>query len=187
MAPFLNRLCKPAKNSLSYYIVLGGFTLVELLIASSIGALILVGAATSIVSHIKSTTSQEVVRTLRDQWGMLNYFLDTEISMASCATASGSTLTLYTTFDCSGSAFITYTFDGINTLTRSGPPIQDDGTLNTAVANTPSTLSENVSAFTPDATTASRPAYTITLASRSFSFTGLSSSTRLRTSNYPLN
>ena len=73
-------------------------------------------------------------------------------------------------------------------MTRTGPPINDNVTLNLAsgTANVSSVLLTNVDAFSPTLTNSREPAYTLALSDGlGASFTGLSSSSRSRTSSYP--
>ncbi|WP_216903392.1 prepilin-type N-terminal cleavage/methylation domain-containing protein [Synechococcus sp. CCY 9618] len=163
----------------------GGFTIVELIVVSAIGAVILFAATTSLIPQIRTSTNQLIIRSLNDEWGMINFFLDSEISEASCASSSGSTLSLFSTFDCSGTALITYSLAG-STLSRTGPPINDNGSLGTGSVT--SVLSENVTAFTPNTSTAPassrQPFYTVTLSSSGLEYTGLASSARMRLSEF---
>jgi type II secretory pathway pseudopilin PulG len=173
--------------------VVSAFTLVELLVTAAIGVLIIAAGAQSIVSHIRSTANQETIRTLRDNWGRINYFLETEISQACSASLSGSNLVLTipnpTTSNCDPSVEPTVTFsrDASNNLRRNGPNINDDGSLGSGSSD--SILSNNVTDFTASLTSTQQPAFTLTLTNgRGASVSNLSSSTRLKTNNrFPLN
>ncbi|MFM7675330.1 MAG: type II secretion system protein J [Synechococcus sp.] len=56
-----------------------GFTLVELLVAAGLGAVILAVAAKVLTGDVRSSSSQEAIQRLRDHWGRVNYFVDTEV------------------------------------------------------------------------------------------------------------
>ncbi|WP_216905447.1 prepilin-type N-terminal cleavage/methylation domain-containing protein [Synechococcus sp. CCY 0621] len=163
-----------------------GFTLVELLIASVITGVIFATGSNVMVTQIRVSAQQESVRRLQDHWGRINHLLETEITESASATAvSGTSLTL----TLAGGQTITYAFDaGSRTITRTGPPINDNGTLNLTpgTANVASVLLTNVEAFAPTITNSREPAYTLALSDAlGASFTGLSSSSRSRTSSYP--
>ncbi|KEF41333.1 MAG: hypothetical protein ER33_11840 [Cyanobium sp. CACIAM 14] len=179
-----NRHLRPA--GLRNAIVAGGFTLVDLLITALIIGLITAAGSSVIVSQIRGSSVQESVRRLRDHWGRVNHLLDTEITASTSASAVANTSLTLTQ---PGGQTITYTFDSsTRTLRRTGPPINDDGTLNltAGTANVQSLMLDNVDAFQPTITNSREPAYSLTLSDgRGVSFTGLSSSSRSRTSSYP--
>jgi prepilin-type N-terminal cleavage/methylation domain-containing protein len=163
-----------------------GFTLVELLITSVLMGVIFATGSNVMVSQIRVSAQQESVRRLQDHWGRINHLLDAEITESASATAvSGTSLTL----TLSGGQTITYTFDaGSRTLTRSGPPINDNGTLNLTAGtpNVAAVLLTNVDSFAPTITNSREPTHTLAISDGlGASFTGLSSSSRSRTSSYP--
>jgi type II secretory pathway pseudopilin PulG len=164
----------------------GGFTLIDLLITAVIIAFITAAGSSVIISQMRSTSLQESVRRLQDNWGRINHLLETEITgSASAAAVANSSLTL----TLSGGQTITYSHDpDTRILRRTGPPINDDGTLNLTpgTANVQSEMLDNVTAFSPTITNLREPVYSLTLSDgRGATFTGLSSSTRSRTSSYP--
>lgn len=163
-----------------------GFTLVELLITSVIMGVIFATGSNVMVTQIRVSAQQESVRRLQDHWGRINHLLDSEITeSASAAAVANSALTL----TLAGGQTITYTYDaGSRTLTRSGPPINDNGTLNLTAGtpNVASVLLTDVDSFAPTITNSREPAYTLAISDGlGASFTGLSSSSRSRTSSYP--
>ncbi len=163
-----------------------GFTLVELLITSVIMGVIFATGSNVMVTQIRVSAQQESVRRLQDHWGRINHLLETEITESASATAvSGTSLTL----SLAGGQTITYSFDAESrTITRSGPPFNDNGTLNLApgTPNVSAVLLTNVDSFAPAITNSREPTYTLALSDGlGASFTGLSSSSRSRTSSYP--
>lgn len=163
-----------------------GFTLVELLITSVIMGVIFATGSNVMVTQIRVSAQQESVRRLQDHWGRINHLLDSEITESAAATAvAGTALTL----TLAGGQTITYSYHaGSRTITRTGPPINDNGTLNLSpgTPNVAAVLLTNVEAFTPAITNSREPTYTLDLADGlGASFTGLSSSSRSRTSSYP--
>ena len=163
-----------------------GFTMVELLITSVIMGVIFATGSNVMVTQIRVSSQQESLRRLQDHWGRINHMLDSEITESAAATAvPGTSLTL----TLAGGQTITYAYDGsTRTMTRTGPPINDNGTLNLAsgTANVSSVLLTNVDAFSPTLTNSREPAYTLALSDGlGASLTGLSSSSRSRTSSYP--
>jgi hypothetical protein len=116
----------------------GGVTIVELVIVAGITGLVVWGAATSIVSHIHTTSRQEAIQRLRDHWGRFNYFLDSEISEAEHAvtTAGCSTTTSGLVFSLqvptAVAAWPIAQIDYYNkngAVWRCGPPIDRNGRL----------------------------------------------------------
>ncbi len=69
-----------------------GFTLVELLIVSVIGGLLIAGAALVGVTHIRSSTNQLTIQQRRSDWGKLSYLIETEVGEGE-AVATGTTTT----------------------------------------------------------------------------------------------
>jgi hypothetical protein len=139
-----------------------------------------------IVSQIRTSSLQESVRRLQDHWGRINQLLDSEITgSAAAAAVANSSLTL----TLPGGQTIRYSYDpGTRTLLRTGPPINDNGTLDLTpgTASVQSLMLDNVDAFTPTVINSREPAYSLTISDgRGARFTGLSSSTRSRTSSYP--
>ncbi|MEA5414895.1 PulJ/GspJ family protein [Synechococcus sp. BA-132 BA5] len=162
-----------------------GFTLVELLITSVIMGLIIATGSNVMVTQIRVSAQQESVRRLEDHWGRINHLLESEITESASATAVANTSL---TLTLAGGQTITYTLTA-GTLTRKGPPINDDGTLN--LSADPDTyitfdMLTNVVAFEPTITNSREPAYTLSLNDgRGTTYTGLSSSSRSRICTYP--
>lgn len=174
----------PVSHSPIYRSLHRGFTLVELLITSLIMGLIIATGSNVMVTQIRVSAQQESVRRLEDHWGRINHLLESEITESASATAVANTSL---TLTLSGGQMITYAINA-GTLTRTGPPINDDGTLNlnTGTANIASVMLTNVDAFQPTITNSREPAYTLSLNDgRGTTYTGLSSSSRSRTSSYP--
>lgn len=162
------------------------FTLVELLITAVIMGVIVSTGSTMMVSQIRSSALQESTLRLEENWGRIHHLMDREITESASASAvpnTSLTLTL------PAGQTITYLYQSdAATLSRTGPPINDDGTLNLAAgtANVTFTLLSNVSSFAPAVNNSREPAYTLGLRDGlGASFTGRSTSTRSRTTSYP--
>ena len=114
-----------------------GLSLVELLITTVLGALILAVAARVLTSDIRSTSSQEAIQQMRDHWGRVNYFVDTEVreglSLSKapgadrCVAASNPLLTI--TVPAPGGTSTIHYYEQGGSLWRCGPDINADGTL----------------------------------------------------------
>lgn len=135
-----------------------GFSLAELLIVVVIGGVLMTGAATMIISHMRSSARSEAIMRLQESWSRVQFLLDQEIQEASgspsSTTCSSLTLTVPNP-DVSGSNLtITYSLVGTE-LRRTGPPVNSDGTLNGKLDNdgrTPSSteiVMTRVSSFCP--------------------------------------
>ena len=174
----------PVSHSPTHRRLHRGFTLVELLITSVIMGLIIATGSNVMVTQIRVSAQQESVRRLEDHWGRINHLLESEITESASATAVANTSL---TLTLAGGQTITYALNA-GTLTRTGPPINDNGTLNlsTGTANIASVMLTNVDAFEPSITNSREPAYTLSLNDgRGTTYTGLSSSSRSRTCSYP--
>jgi type II secretory pathway pseudopilin PulG len=78
------------------------FTLVELLVAASIGSLIFASAAALITSHIRSTFASGIAQRVRDDSNRVSYFIQTEAneaalvetgqSLSACTGATGTSI-----------------------------------------------------------------------------------------------
>lgn len=65
-----------------------GLTLVELLLASVVFSLIVAAAATAIVANVRTANRSEAIQRLREHWGRVSYFLDTEIAEGDTASST---------------------------------------------------------------------------------------------------
>lgn len=106
-----------------------GFTLVELLVSSSVGALIIITASLIIGPHLRSNQRMEAYTRLQERWVRVAYLLDTEIQSASNIAISGTDLILTVPIEGSvPSRPIIYKLVGTQLL-RNGPPIDRNGLL----------------------------------------------------------
>ncbi|QPN65687.1 hypothetical protein H8F26_12295 [Synechococcus sp. CBW1006] len=148
--------------------------MVELLIASAIGAVILAAAARILTGDIRSNSSQEAIQRLRDHWGRVNYFVDTEVreglsvSLASgtgaCASVASPYLAITVPNPAGGTGGIYY-YNNNGNLWRCGPDIADDGSLtfNTVV----NAMLVERATLEVSIVNATNMTYTLTMSSRS--------------------
>ncbi|MFY8149299.1 MAG: PilW family protein [Prochlorococcaceae cyanobacterium] len=73
--------------------VVNGFSLVELMVASVIGGLMIAAAASVAVTHLRSSSNQLTIQQRRSDWGKLTYLIQTEtgegISVAAGVATTG--------------------------------------------------------------------------------------------------
>lgn len=127
-----------------------GFSLTELLVAISIGSIVIVGAAQMLIGHIKSSANTEAMMRAQDTWARIQHLIDQDIQEAECLSTSTDNKTLTIELppcDNSTNKKIIYTLDN-EELTRTGPSIQSDGTLNTSISPASETVATHVSLFT---------------------------------------
>jgi prepilin-type N-terminal cleavage/methylation domain-containing protein len=126
-----------------------GYTLVELLMVVIIGGLLMTGAATMMIAHMRSSSRSEAILRLQDAWSRIQYLLDQEIQEATGVptTIACSSLTLTIPKEAGGTDTIVYSISGSN-LMRSGPTINLNGTLN-AGTNSEELVMTNVTSFCP--------------------------------------
>ena len=114
-----------------------GLSLVEVLVASLVGGLMVTMATQLFLSNLRASVASLAAQELRDDWSQLTLFLNADISEACSAQTQGSTLVLrlmdpaapsLQVTACQNATTITYTLaDGV--LSRSGPPVGRDGRL----------------------------------------------------------
>lgn len=170
-----------------------GFTLVEVLIASAVTSLLTIAGLSLWQGNIQATTTLLRGQDLRDNWGRVNLFINADISEACGASTTGGILTLrikrVPTGDCTTNGdvvTVSYQVAG-DVLQRTGPPIQRDGTIDTAGAVTTVNLLTGAT-FNPACTTAFRGCYELTLTSGTTTFTdtnNVPSAGRARVRAYP--
>lgn len=106
----------------------GGFTLIELLVAAAMGAVLLIGAVTLLLAHLRSSTRMAVLLHLQDQCARVQFLIDHEIEQAEQATPVDDGLSLRVP---GMATAITYRLNqGSHQLWRSGPSIDANGRLN---------------------------------------------------------
>ncbi|MCT0224855.1 prepilin-type N-terminal cleavage/methylation domain-containing protein [Synechococcus sp. CS-1328] len=140
---------RPAHRSAT--LNLSGFSLVELLVVSAIGGILIAAAASISVTHIRSSANQLSIQQRRSDWGKLTYLLQTEtgegISVATGVSTSGCAATVNSLFTITVPIFdssspstavptrlIHYYTTGAGTaaqLWRCGPAILDGSAANT--------------------------------------------------------
>ena len=59
-----------------------GFTLVELLIAASVGVLLSLTASQLMLSHMRSSSALEATQRLRDDWNRTTHFIESEVALS---------------------------------------------------------------------------------------------------------
>jgi Tfp pilus assembly protein PilW len=141
---------------------------VELLVAAALGLLLVGGAGSLLISHIRTITVQSAQLRFQNDWARFNNFLETEVgegNLVSTSSAVGCGTTgatrLFTIFvgnpvDSVADQTISYnqrnaTIDGQpgTIIERCGPGIQADGSLTAGAAAPPSDLLTNA-ALTAD-------------------------------------
>lgn len=147
-----------------------GFTLLELLLVSAMGGVLLIGAITMLVSHIRSSNRMAALLHLQDHCGWVQHLINREIEQAERASGGASTLNL-TVPGFSRPVSIRYTLIDGGVIQRTGPTIDADGHLDVpsdpSKPYTPRTdlVARDVTAFAVDVTNPRSPKYTITMRS----------------------
>ena len=152
----------------------GGYSLLELLLVSGMGLLLVAVVISVIDGHVRSRTSMEALMRLQDHWSRVQFLLEQDIqeSQGSVATSNGCgsgsrQLTIQVPSDTATPAYITYYLksqsSGIE-LWRCGPAVKADGDLDFA---TPSDalVVRRVGAFSVNTSSSDpqRISYTLTL------------------------
>lgn len=144
------------------------FTLIEVLIVSSVGLMALSAIVTVVVSYVRSRERVEAVLQLQEQWSRLQFLLDREIqeatpvSSASSVSSSCGKITPILELEVPGqSSRIVYYLSG-TTLKRCGPAINASGNLASSVSD--AAVLVGVSSFSVDTSSDSqRPTYSLSL------------------------
>lgn len=142
-----------------------GVTLVELLVVLAIGGVLLSGAITMVVSHIRTSSQMAALLRLQDQCGRVEFLINHEIQQAERATGTLNTLTLdvpgVTSTGAPTAWQITYSLSN-QELRRTGPNIDALGRLeDTQVSN--ALVARRVTAFNVNTTNPRHPTYTISV------------------------
>lgn len=129
-------------------------TLVELAIVVAVGSIIMLGTASMLISHIRSSAKMEAVMRLQEAWSRVQFLLDQEIQEARIQSGSPSvvnctSLTLTIPNPAGSDGSITYSISNSGILSRNGPDVSSDGTLNLSSANSSATLMKGVTRFCP--------------------------------------
>jgi prepilin-type N-terminal cleavage/methylation domain-containing protein len=167
-----------------------GFTLVELLITSAIGLIVVVAGAVVSIQGTQATTRLLLAQLLRTDWSRINLLINTDISEACSASDSGGELVLRFTSSIDGQCgpsnpTVTYRISG-TTLERVGLPVQRNGTLNLAGTPSAQAIATNVNVFDPSCTSIHNGCFRLSLSESNASFSGdgtqtTGSRTRVRT------
>ena len=128
-----------------------GFSLTELLTAAAIGSIVIIGAAQMIVGHIKTSAQTEALMRAQDTWIRVQHLIDQDIQEAECLSTNASKDAITITLPpCPSGNTITYELEadgeGKN-LVRTGPPINQDGTLNLQANSRTDIVSNNIKTF----------------------------------------
>lgn len=59
-----------------------GFTLVELLIAATVGSVISIATSQMLLSHMRSSSSLETTQRLREDWNRTSHFIESEVALS---------------------------------------------------------------------------------------------------------
>lgn len=120
---------KPARSTPSHHPAAGGFGLVELLVASAVGSLVVVAAVMALGPHLRLNQRMEGYTRLQERWIRVAFLLDTEIQAASSVSTATGSLTLKVPVSTGlPPSDITYYQQG-TTLLRNGPAISASGEL----------------------------------------------------------
>ena len=152
----------------------GGFSLVELLIAGTLGVVLVAALASVILSYTRSRERIEAISRLQDQWGRVQFLLDQEIqesrpttlasvSIPAACPAQASSAPVLLLAPPEQSVPIVYYRDG-STLRRCGAQVSANGLLSSSVSD--HLILRNVSSFAVDLSDSERPRYTLTLTDR---------------------
>ena len=146
-----------------------GFSLTELLMVVAIGSVLMLGTATMLISHIQSSAKMEGSMRLQEAWSRIQFLLDQEIQEARIESGSPSrvactSLSLKIPNPTSGGSdgTITYSRSADNTLKRTGPAVNADGTLDFANQAADQVVMQGVTSFCPTITDG-RVTYTMAL------------------------
>ena len=135
-----------------------GITLVELLVVLAIGGVILSGAITMMLTHIRTSSRLTALLRLQDQCGRVQFLINHEIQQAEQARTEGSALVL----DVPGMpAPIRYEVIS-GELIRNGPPINAQGRLVDSSASD-ALVVRGVVDFDVDTSNARQPTYRISV------------------------
>lgn len=129
-----------------------GFSLPELLIVIVIGGVLMTGAASMMISHMRSSARSEAILRLQESWSRVQFLLDQEIQEASgspsSSTCNSLTLTIPNPTGSSSDLTVTYALSGTN-LQRTGPPVNSDGSLDGTASSTTELVMSRVTSFCP--------------------------------------
>lgn len=131
-----------------------GFTLTELLVTISIGSVVVIVAAQSLIAHIRLSARQEALMRSQDTWSRIQNLIDQDIQESRCASVDSVArkLSLSMTTWCGDTVDgnqIIYQLKN-NNLIRTGPPIDPtSGSLDTTSTSTTTIVSGNISEFSP--------------------------------------
>jgi len=165
-------ICQSQSGRDSHRQMCSGFTLVELLIGVVLGAVVLAGAANTLVSHIRLSRSFYSAGQVQQDLIRLQRLLSAETAeaclfqvgttdpascRATCTTAGSSQLRLYVPLSTSPNAdpaalanrrIISYRLNG-DQLLRTGPRILGSGALDPSTTQTDALVLDGVQTFTP--------------------------------------
>lgn len=152
------------------------FTLPELLIGGSIGALLIIIGASIAVENATATNKLLTLQSLRSNWTRVTLLMNTDGAEACLISKSSSSISFRIPSSSSGSCsasdpLITYNVTSSGVLKREGPLINRNGTLNLVAANQSSTVQESVSLDTSCSSTFNS-CYKLTLAKNGLSYSG---------------
>lgn len=160
-----------------------GFTLVELLIAISVGSVLIGMLGTLLISEIRTGINQELSQRSKEDFVRIVALIDADISegsqlsipgsLSGCSGATGTSLVSISVpygFDASSnstnSSTIVYFAKPDGTLSRCGPPFQANGSLNHGAASSIADINPRTELLiNTTASSSSRLSYTLTIKS----------------------
>lgn len=132
-----------------------GFTLVEVLVVVAIGSVLMIGAASMMIGHMRASARYEAILRLQEAWSRVQFLLDQEIQEASGRPTSSPcnslTLSIPNPNGTGNNLTITYALSGTD-LKRTGPQVNSDGTLDSSPASTTELVMSRVTSFCPTTT-----------------------------------
>jgi hypothetical protein len=185
----------PPARPISYLSIIGtcadGFTLIEALTVVFIMGLFM-GMTTYLITHLLYNSRTTLKQSVVDEWGRLDYLLETDIreameitidsnSFGSCgASVSSPKISLKTAYSSAPIVYYNKPVGSLSQIWRCGPAILSDGTLSSSI-NSDDLVAENAALTASLQQDVSLVQYTITFGALSTTETGF---VRLRARSY---
>lgn len=134
----------PAPTNTNEYV--NGFSLTELVVAIFIASVTFFGASQLLIGHINSAARQESILRLQESWNRAQFLIDQDMDEgAGACFTNADTMTI---FNVQGSnSNITYSVDESKSLLRTGPSINQNGSLDLSTPSGPIQVIQGVDIF----------------------------------------